>query len=119
MKEKECNLCRRCVGICRKTVGIGAISYIEADNDQALVEFAADRCIACGSCVYICDTGVLTLEDVGDTRIMTIPGGRMEFRLRQCRKCGSYWAPQRQLEYIAEKANLPREAFDLCLDCRE
>jgi ferredoxin len=119
MKEKECNLCRRCVGICRKTVGIAAISYVELGNGQAQIVFAADRCIACGSCAYICDTGMLTLEDIGGTRIMTIPGGRMEFKLRQCKKCGSYWAPERQLEYIAEKANLPREVFDLCIDCRE
>ena len=119
MKEKECNLCRRCVGICRKTVGIAAISYVELGNGQAQIEFAVDKCIACGSCAYICDTGVLTLEDIGDTRIMTIPGGRMKFKLRQCKKCGSYWAPERQLEYIAEKANLPREVFDLCIDCRE
>ena len=119
MKEKECNLCRKCVGICHKTVGIGAISYVESDDGKASIEFDFDKCIACGSCAYICDTGVLTLEDIGDTRIMTIPGGRMEFKLRQCQKCGGYWAPEKQLAYIANKANLPLEVFDLCMDCRD
>jgi len=116
---KECNLCRRCVGICRKTVGVAAISYIESDNGSASIKFDYEKCIACGSCAYICDTGVLTLEDIGDTRVMTIPNGKMEFKLRQCRKCGGYWAPEKQLAYIANKANIPLETFDLCMDCRD
>ncbi len=119
MTEKECNLCRKCVGICRKTVGIAAINYIEPDNGTATIEFLPDRCIACGSCAYICDTGVVTMEDIGDTRIITIPGGKMEFKLKKCKSCGSYWAPQKQIEYMAQKANLPLESFDLCPDCRD
>ena len=119
MEIKECSLCRRCVGICRKTVGIGAISYVESDNGSASIEFDFEKCIACGSCAYICETGVLTLEDIGDTRVMTIPGGKMEFRLKKCQKCGIYWAPEKQLSYIADKAKLPLETFDICIDCRE
>jgi ferredoxin len=121
MKEKtgECTLCRKCVGICRKTVGVEAISYIETGNGAARLEFNQAKCIACGSCVYICESGALTLEDDGDTRVITIPDGRMEFRLQKCRVCGSYWAPEKQLDYIASKAGLPRDTLDVCIDCRE
>jgi len=120
MKEtKECTLCRKCVGICRKTVGISAVTYTEMGDGTARVDFAEVKCIACGSCVYICDSGVLTLEDNGDVRVITIPNGRMEFRLQKCSVCGSYWAPEKQLDYIAAKSNLPRAAFDVCIDCRE
>ena len=72
MKEKECNLCRKCVGICRKTVGLAAISYVESDDGKASIEFDFDKCIACGSCAYICDIGVLTLTDTGDTNSIHI-----------------------------------------------
>ncbi len=119
MKENKCNLCRVCVGICRKTVGVAAINYIEQDNGEASIEFLADKCIACGSCAYICPTEAVTVEDIGDTRIITTPSGRMEFKLRQCKNCGSYWAPEKQLEYMAQKANLTLESFGLCLDCRD
>lgn len=119
MKEKKCDLCRKCVGICRKTVGMAAISYVEQDNGEASIVFSSDKCIACGSCAYICDTGAVTMEDIGDKRIIITPSGKMEFSLKQCKSCGDYWAPQKQIEYMAQKANLPLELFDLCPDCRD
>jgi hydrogenase maturation factor HypF (carbamoyltransferase family) len=59
------------------------------------------------------------MEDIGDIRVIETPGGRMEFKLRKCQNCGSYWAPEKQLEYIAEKTGLELKAFDLCPDCRD
>ena len=42
-----------------------------------------------------------------------------EFKLRQCPGCGSYWAPEKQLAFIAKKANIPLKTFSLCPDCRD
>ena len=120
MNNKElCTLCRKCVGICRKTVGREAISYVEGDNGSASIVFDRSKCIACGSCVYICDTGALTLEDIGDTRVITTPDGKMEFKLNKCSKCGIYWAPEEQVAFMAETSGLPLETFDVCIDCRD
>jgi len=119
MKANECTLCRKCVGICRKTVGMAAISYVENESGDAEIVFSHDKCIACGSCVYICDDGAVTMADVGDKRIMITPSGRMEFKLKQCRKCGDYWIPEKQLEYMAKKTSIPLESLELCLDCRD
>lgn len=119
MNDNKCNLCRKCVGVCRKTVGIAAISYVENENGDAAVIFTPDNCIACGSCAYICDPGAVTMTDVGSKRIMITPSGRMEFKLKQCTKCGDYWIPEKQLEYMAQKTNIPLKMFDLCLDCRD
>jgi len=120
VSSKElCTLCRKCVGICRKTVGREAISYVESDNGRAAIVFDRNKCIACGSCVYICDTGALTLEDIGDTRVINTPGGKMEFKLKKCSKCGVYWVPEEQAAFMAEASGLPPETFDVCIDCRD
>jgi len=119
MKVKECTLCRKCVGICRKTVGLEAISYVENENGDAAIVFSPDKCIACGSCVYICDEGAVIIADDGDKRIMLTPSGRMEFKLKQCSKCNDYWIPEKQLEYMTQKTNIPLKMFDLCPDCRD
>jgi hypothetical protein len=42
----------------------------------------------------------------------------MEFKLRQCPDCSAYWAPEKQLSWMAEKAGISPEAFSLCPDCR-
>ena len=119
MEANICTLCRKCVGICRKTVGMEAISYVENENGSAEVVFSPDKCIACGSCAYICDAGAVTIKDIGGKRVMNTPSGRMEFKLKQCSKCGDYWIPEKQLEYMSEQANIPLESLEICPDCRD
>jgi ferredoxin len=119
MQVGECTLCRKCVGICRKTVGIEAINYNKKENGDAAIEFLLDKCIACGSCAYICDAGAVIIHDVGEKRIMITPSGRTEFELKKCGKCSDYWIPKKQLEYIAKKANVPVKTLELCIDCRD
>jgi ferredoxin len=98
---------------------LAAINITKQANGDQLIEFLAEKCIACGSCAYICPNEAIEVEDIGDKRIITTPSGRMEFKLRQCKSCGSYWAPEKQIEYMVQEANLPLEKFDLCPDCRD
>ena len=119
MNDNKCTLCKKCVGICRKIVGRAAISYVEGEKGNASIVFSPEKCIACGSCSFICDKGAVIMQDSGDSRIITTPSGEMVFSMSQCKNCGDYWIPIRQLEYMAREANLPIEAFDLCPDCRD
>ena len=119
MKANECTLCRKCVGICRKTVGMEAISYVKNEKGDAAVIFSPDKCIACGSCAYICDAGAVIVADSGDMRTMITPSGKIEFKLKQCKKCRDYWIPQKQIEFMMQKTGLPLDSFDLCPDCRD
>jgi bidirectional [NiFe] hydrogenase diaphorase subunit len=123
LKNEECVLCRLCVRTCQEVVGAGAITFIaqglERENKEAAVVWNPDKCIACGSCAYICPTQAVTLSDNQATRVINTPSVKMEFKLKACTKCGSYYAPEKQLAYMAKAAKLPIEKFDLCPDCRD
>lgn len=123
LAEKECILCGLCVRTCHEIVGVDAISFIaqglNRDVDESFVKHSEMKCIGCDSCAYVCPTEAIMVKDVGDTRTLTMPSGKIEFKLKKCKICGSYWAPEKQLEYIAKQSNVAPETFDVCLNCRD
>ena len=58
------------------------------------------------------------MEDNDGTREVRTPYVTMSFKLKQCKACGNYFAPEKQLDYMAKVADLPPETFDKCLTCR-
>jgi len=122
LEKRECILCGLCVRACHEIVGVDAITFIaqgkERNIDEASVAYSIENCIGCDSCAYVCPTDAITVEDVGDTRTINTPSGKMEFKLKRCKTCNNYWAPERQLDYIVKNLDLAPEVFDNCPDCR-
>jgi len=121
--NQNCILCALCARVCREVVGVSAISLANRGVSRQLStpfkEDYAEDCIGCGSCAYVCPTQAITLEDNGDRRMIHWPHNQMEFKLRKCTVCGKYWAPEKQIEYIAKISGTSPKDYDICPDCRE
>jgi NADH dehydrogenase/NADH:ubiquinone oxidoreductase subunit G len=119
LEDNDCMVCGLCVRTCEQVVGVSAISLVNRgitkEPASPFLEPARD-CIGCGSCYYVCPTGAIKMEDRQDTRI--IYNWKVEFKLKKCKVCGNYWAPEKQLEYIRKKWNLPQDFFDICPTCK-
>lgn len=122
LENKNCILCGLCVRVCREVVSVDAIGFISRGIDREIAfpfYESSEVCIGCGSCAYICPVSAIKVEDIGDIRTVSLPTCKTELRLARCKTCGSYWAPQKQLDYIIKKSSLAPEVFDNCPDCRD
>jgi NADH dehydrogenase/NADH:ubiquinone oxidoreductase subunit G len=121
--NNQCILCANCARTCEEVVGVAAISLAKRGVERELTtpfnEDFSEVCIGCGSCAYSCPTGAISLIDSGDKRIIKWPHNSMEFKLKKCSVCGSYWVPEKQIEYIAKISGTPVSDYDACPDCRD
>jgi bidirectional [NiFe] hydrogenase diaphorase subunit len=114
----DCILCGLCVRTCREIVGVSALAYQDRgygrDIDEPRIEFNPNVCIGCGSCAYVCPTGYVQMESIGDKRIIW----NKVFKMIACTVCGRLFAPEDQLRYISGHTGVPFEKLAVCIDCR-
>jgi bidirectional [NiFe] hydrogenase diaphorase subunit len=121
--NNKCILCASCARTCEEVVGVAAISLAKRGIERELTtpfgENFSEVCIGCGSCSYSCPTGAISMDDNGDIRVIKWPHNTMEFKLKKCSVCGQYWAPEKQVEYVAKTSGTPLSDYDKCPDCRD
>jgi bidirectional [NiFe] hydrogenase diaphorase subunit len=115
----DCILCGLCERVCREVVGANALTFINRGDRREVAPPFRDpiACIACGACVYVCPTDCIKMEEQGDER--TIIRWKRTLKMQSCRSCGKPFAPLFQLNWIIERANLPKDFYTLCPVCRK
>lgn len=82
-KQENCVLCGLCVRACADLTGAEAIAFSGRGVTRKVTtpfNFAADTCLACGACSYVCPTGQIQMEAETAARLRKRPGVD-----RQCR----------------------------------
>lgn len=115
----DCILCGLCERVCREVVGANAISFINRGDRREVTPPFGDpmACIACGACVYVCPTDCIKMEEHNDER--TIVRWKRTLKMQPCQSCGRPFAPLFQLNWIIDKAHLPKDFYALCPVCRK
>jgi NADH dehydrogenase/NADH:ubiquinone oxidoreductase subunit G len=124
-QDELCILCGQCVRTCREIVGAEALSFVHKGSKRMVgVPFYRDsrECIGCGSCVFVCPTGVVKMHDVisdeqgKSERIMDKWETRLP--LQECGSDGNTFATKRMLERFAQQYEVSEGFLEICSHCR-
>jgi NADH dehydrogenase/NADH:ubiquinone oxidoreductase subunit G len=92
LEPSDCILCGLCVRACKEIVGVSAISLVNRGVDKKVkppFEIASRDCIGVSTCVFVCPTGAIKLEDIGEPKL--VHHWASDFELVQCRICGDHY----------------------------
>jgi NADH dehydrogenase/NADH:ubiquinone oxidoreductase subunit G len=90
IKNDKCILCGLCVRACREIIGADAIGFIDRGGKRHVgppLKRQSERCVGCGTCVYICPTAAISLKDVSKP----MPGVHShpyDYETPDCSLCG-------------------------------
>jgi len=113
----KCILCGLCVRACKEVVGVEALGFWMRGTSKvvgpAFLE-PSPVCIGCGACAFVCPTGHIVMTEKGDERKIW---GKT-FKMEKCAKCGRYYAPKFELEWMSKVTGVTYEKLEVCPDCR-
>lgn len=114
-KGMKCFRCGLCVNVCEKVIGKAALTF-EKGASGTPYKTVNDNCIGCATCVAICPTNAIVVEDKGVIR--AFPQGKKEFKLVMCKECGTVITTEAHIEYMKDKSDLPDDVFEVCAECK-
>ncbi len=96
LSDNNCILCGLCVRACREIVGANAISLVNRGFTKEVsppFEIGSNACVGCTTCVFLCPTGAIKLEEVLANR--SVHHWDSDFEAVACKICGDhYLAPE-------------------------
>jgi NADH dehydrogenase/NADH:ubiquinone oxidoreductase subunit G len=116
--QQRCILCGLCVKTCEEAVGVSAIGLSHRGTDKKVgtpYMEANPACIGCGACHFICPTSAIRMTEKDGVRSIW---GR-NFKLQACPVCGNHFAPEYQLEWMANKTGVSLDFLRVCQNCRK
>lgn len=103
----NCLLCGRCVRACSQHAGVATTAFSGRGRDRRVTtpfDRESEVCLGCGSCVQVCPTGTLTLEQDGTERRVVLRGQTVRrVELVRCSRCGEAHTTVPWLRWVRER----------------
>jgi len=100
-----CVRCRLCIRVCNEIVGPGALKMQKRDGMNYVTPIEG-RCIGCATCVNICPTGVIKVDDLENVRTISIRDEVIgQHPLEKCEGCGRLFATPKFLDHIHKRTS--------------
>lgn len=110
----NCLLCGRCVRACSQHAGVATTAFAGRGRDRRVAtpfDRESDVCLGCGSCVQVCPTGALTLEQDETQRRVILRGQTVRrVELVRCSRCGTAHTTVPWLRWVRERAGANEHA---------
>ncbi|MBU1536173.1 4Fe-4S binding protein, partial [Myxococcota bacterium] len=119
VEGSDCILCGLCVRVCDEVVGVNAINFNGRGGEMHVggpLMTTPEACIGCGACVYVCPVDCIKMVDTAEERV--IVKWDRHLPLKKCESCGWPFMPNFQALQFKKMADIPREFFTKCQDCR-
>lgn len=124
---EKCIACAACAIACPPNA-----LTMSTDLDQGFQTWSLfmGRCIYCGRCEEVCPTGAITLSPDFELAVMNRQdlSEWADYKLAACRVCGIYYAPVKEIEYVAallKQSGMSEEALtdtlsqlEICPECK-
>jgi Pyruvate/2-oxoacid:ferredoxin oxidoreductase delta subunit len=114
LNAEKCTGCASCEIIC-------PTSTLRSSDEERyrIFSYRHYQCICCGACVGVCPDEAATLRhEIGFSRFSQVFSRQQigSVQLSECKKCGTLFAPEPQLEKIRRK--ITDEFIHLCSRCK-